>query len=349
MTWVHIVGGGMSGLSLAAELASYGNLPGKVIVSEPQTIFSKNQTFSYWQSNKAENFDFPTRKYSNWVFSFGDEVITHSGKEWSYHSISSQAFFERCIEKISLNDQCEIHKEFIYERPKAVHIFDSRPLSISDFRVYQTFYGVEFNFGDKHQLNTNTAYLMTEMQTKGINFYFNYLLPLDQHSLLIEATAFSTAPVNFNTLSNEVYSWIRRKQISGTVVKIEKGIIPMGIRRKPNDTFGTPIGTRGEMGRNSSGYTFFNVQKWVQAAAKKLIYENRALPYSRGVLEVESDNIFLKIIEKNPSILPEIFTMIARKIQPDHFAEFMTAVNLKNLAQIIRCAPKKPFLTAAFF
>ena len=349
MTWVHIVGGGMSGLSLAAELASYKNLPGKVIVSEPQTIISKNQTFSYWQNNKSKNFKFPTRKYSNWEFSCGDEIVTHSSSEWSYHSISSRVFFDRCMQKIALNDQCEVHEEFINEKPKAVHVFDSRPIKLSSFRIYQSFYGIEINCTDQHQLNTNTAYLMTEMKTKGLDFHFIYLLPFDQYSVLVEATAFSYAPIDFKTLSNEVDSWIRRQKIIGTIGRIEKGIIPMGVRKKPNDSFGTPIGARGEMGRDSSGYTFFNVQRWVQATAKRLVHENRSLPYSKSVLETESDNIFLKIIEKNPHILPEIFIRIARNISPDHFAEFMTAVNLKNLAQIVRCAPKKPFLTAALF
>ena len=82
MTWVHIVGGGMSGLSLAAELASYGNLPGKVIVSEPQTIFSKNQTFSYWQSNKAENF--LISKFLNFTGYKKNKIIFKKTHGWKY-------------------------------------------------------------------------------------------------------------------------------------------------------------------------------------------------------------------------------------------------------------------------
>jgi len=187
------------------------------------------------------------------------------------------------------------------------------------------------------------------MQSKGYNFQFNYLLPVDQHTVLVEATAFSNAPIDFNILSDTVNEWIRKREIPGTIGRVERGIIPMGIRTKPDDNFGTPIGTRGEMGRDSSGYTFFTVQKWVKAAAKSLIYENKILPYSKSILEIESDNIFLKIIEKNPSVLPTLFMTIARNISPDHFAEFMTAVSIKNLTQIIRCAPKKPFLNAVFF
>ena len=51
--WVHIIGGGLSGLSLASSLATLGKLPGKVIVSEPNLDALVSKTFSFW-FNAAE-------------------------------------------------------------------------------------------------------------------------------------------------------------------------------------------------------------------------------------------------------------------------------------------------------
>ena len=46
--WVHIIGGGLAGLSLASELGRFKKLPGDVIISEPNPSNLEKRTFSYW-------------------------------------------------------------------------------------------------------------------------------------------------------------------------------------------------------------------------------------------------------------------------------------------------------------
>ena len=51
--WVHIIGGGLSGLSLASSLARFDDLPGRVVISEPNPEALASKTFSFWFSGKG--------------------------------------------------------------------------------------------------------------------------------------------------------------------------------------------------------------------------------------------------------------------------------------------------------
>lgn len=55
-TWVHIVGGGLSGLSLASALAKHQVLPGPVVISEPEPERLAQKTFSFWLTDEEHAF-----------------------------------------------------------------------------------------------------------------------------------------------------------------------------------------------------------------------------------------------------------------------------------------------------
>ena len=48
MSWIHIIGGGVSGLSLGMSLAERGELPGEVVISDPKLYQDRSQTFCFW-------------------------------------------------------------------------------------------------------------------------------------------------------------------------------------------------------------------------------------------------------------------------------------------------------------
>lgn len=52
--WVHIIGGGLSGLSLAASLAQFKELPGHVLISEPKPRSLAAKTFSFGTQTASE-------------------------------------------------------------------------------------------------------------------------------------------------------------------------------------------------------------------------------------------------------------------------------------------------------
>ena len=53
--WVHIIGGGAAGLSLAEQLCNIGDLPGKIILSDPDITKIKDKSFGYWYTEKEKH------------------------------------------------------------------------------------------------------------------------------------------------------------------------------------------------------------------------------------------------------------------------------------------------------
>jgi len=84
-TWVHIVGGGLSGLSLASALARHQVLPGPVVISEPEPERLAQKTFSFWLTDEEHAFLNPEYTQSKWQVSAGEFTISHTGQSFSYN------------------------------------------------------------------------------------------------------------------------------------------------------------------------------------------------------------------------------------------------------------------------
>ena len=104
MTWIHIIGGGVSGLSLALALAERGELPGEVVVSDPSLRAPRSQTFCFWFQDIDRPLLKPEREWSSWSFSKTDKEFTtktisyhHVGNEFRYGMVSGQRFRQRAI------------------------------------------------------------------------------------------------------------------------------------------------------------------------------------------------------------------------------------------------------------
>ena len=65
--WVHIIGGGLSGLSLAASLAQFKKLPGQVVISEPNARSLAAKTFSFGTRIASVHFLRPEYSSSRWT------------------------------------------------------------------------------------------------------------------------------------------------------------------------------------------------------------------------------------------------------------------------------------------
>ena len=77
-TWVHIVGGGLSGLSLASALAKHQVLPGPVVISEPEPERLAQKTFSFWLTDEEHAILNPEHTHSNWQVSTKKLTTLHS-------------------------------------------------------------------------------------------------------------------------------------------------------------------------------------------------------------------------------------------------------------------------------
>ena len=148
--WVHIIGGGLSGLSLAASLAQFKELPGHVLISEPKPRSLAAKTFSFWYTDSERAFLRPEYSSSRWTLSSGDNHVSHHGSRFEYGTRSGKHVLESALNAIDAHPQIDLVDELVHTSPKATHCFDSRPCSVDTFQLTQSFAGAEVVFEQPH-------------------------------------------------------------------------------------------------------------------------------------------------------------------------------------------------------
>ena len=122
--WVHIIGGGLSGLSLATSLAQFKKLPGQVLISEPKLGSLAAKTFSFWYTGSERPFLRPEYSSSRWTLSSGDDHVSHHGNRFEYGTRSGNHVLESALNSIDCHPQIDLVDELIHTRPKATHCFE---------------------------------------------------------------------------------------------------------------------------------------------------------------------------------------------------------------------------------
>ena len=352
--WVHIIGAGVSGLSLAAALADFSSLPGHVILSDPTLIvddsisFSsspKSQTFCFWY-NPDTYLDLPPEcSWDSWSFSEGQNEVIQTGKKYRYGLISGQLFRTTMLKKIQAHPQIHLKSQKIHTPPSAQHIFDSRPPHLHSFRVKQSFVGLEVECTHPH--NLSRVGLMNDLTPINQGVEFRYLLPLSKTRLLVEYTCFTTREIEFKDLERRCSLWLKTQfGDQYREVRKEAAHIPMGLTQQ-TDHLGVPIGARAGMTRDSTGYGFLEMRQWAKKKAQDLISSPLESSYQDPPLRRWMDSCLLNIIEKRPDLLPSIFMTLGQSLSGDHFARFMMQGTLNDSLWMIRSAPKVPFLLSA--
>ena len=343
--WVHIIGGGLSGLSLASSLARFDDLPGRVVISEPNPEALASKTFSFWFSGDEEAFLRPQYSSSCWTLSDESHRVAHQGTRFQYGTRSGDHVLDSALQEIHNHPQIDLVHEFIDTRPKATHCFDSRPCAVDTFQLTQSFAGIEVIFEQPHGISE--AGLMERMRPTDSGLQFVYLLPLGPDKLLIEHTEFTTRPADFSVLAalNDRYLSQEFANNPYQIVRTEAAHIPMGFKQRAQH-LGIPIGARGGMTRDATGYGYRTIRYACDQIAADLVKYDVARPFRRSAVTTWADRLFLNLIENRPDIIPQILMQISHRMTPDRFAAFMMMRSPSDLIHMLRAAPAKPFTCA---
>lgn len=343
--WVHIIGGGLSGLSLAASLAQFKKLPGQVVISEPNSRSLAAKTFSFWYTDSERPFLRPEYSSSRWTLSSGDDHVSHHGNRFEYGTRSGNHVLESALNSIDRHPQIDLVDELIHTRPKATHCFDSRPCSVDTFQLTQSFAGTEVVFEQPHGILE--VGLMDCMRATDSGLQFVYLVPLGTNQLLVEHTEFTSRPADFSALDGLNISYLQQRfpHLPYRVVRTEAAHIPMGFKQEANH-LGMPIGARGGMTRDATGYGYRTIRYACQQMANKLVTDNITQPFKGSSVTTWADRLFLNLIEHRPDIIPQLLMQIANRMRPDRFAAFMMMRSPVDLIHMLRAAPAKPFTCA---
>jgi lycopene beta-cyclase len=181
--------------------------------------------------------------------------------------------------------------------------------------------------------------------------HFFYTLPYAKNKALIETTWLS----KMNDKSQKDYDHQIKEYIKNNlnlkdyqITYREEGAIPLFYPTITREKNKINIGTAGGMTRLSTGYTFLNIQEH-----SKYIRKNIENIKNVKIFEIPSkykflDKIFLKVLEKYPSKMPDIFFRIFNN-SPFTTIKFLS--NKSNILQdlsIIFKMPKWIFIKALF-
>lgn len=394
-----IIGGGCSGLSLAAALCRLAVQPEHVprtLIVEPRSRYTNDRSWCFWaqtdHNNQAQQensdsqsvdiaVDLISKSWPCWEFSAESVSHRHASDDgWNYHYVPSIRFYEQVEEQLAQNPNITLLKnarvskvkpaedclELVLEsgsdvaesasrKVTARQIVDTRipdEVDVGSAMLKQVFFGLEVRLESPHRLD-DVARVMKDMRVDKEGFMFDYVLPLDRHTLLVEFTRFAAKPLPADSLRADALESLRRVcgDASYQIVREECGVIPMGLSGSavPTEPRWVYTGLGAGAARPSTGYAFKRIQRWAEICAEGILKEGKAqcFPSDRALL-MWMDKVFLRTIASNPALAPQLFMSLASKVSPDRLLRFLTdRPGIQDLLAIMLALPKLLLIRSA--
>jgi lycopene beta-cyclase len=371
---VLMIGAGLSSSSLALALLDRGfNAP--IVMMERNKQIFPHKTWCFWGEDWLPDYLRPlvAKRWSRWQISSQQKSHEHVSDSRSndYCCIRAEDFYQFANDQflksknVSLlfEQECktlapmhgQIRVQHNGEILSGKYGFNSGyvlPESMTN-GLFQCFTGAWITL-DKPYFEPNKAGLMLDLKAHNGVIEFTYTLPFTETEALWELTYFSPCIENLALMQQRTKDALAL-QFGVDKYRIERweqGMLPMTTDIKkaaPESHNGWhAIGTAGGMMRAATGYAFLPIQRWSQAAANAIIngksaaVEN-AIPSKYNWL----DDIFLKVLRKQPALAPEIFMRMINGTSSQQFSRFMTErASSTDIAKVISVMPKRPFFSA---
>ena len=348
-----IIGGGCAGLSLAYELEIHEKLRDKSLaIIEPRDEYKRDKTWSFWKVT-SHNFDDCVKKnWKNFSINIPDKTNYLDCKNFPYQSIDSGLFYEKINNKLRENKNIFFFKDINKINLKNSFIFNSVPSIKEDYQnLWQHFCGVEIetqdNFFDDEIFN-----LMDFDCEQRESVHFFYTLPYSKNTALVETTWLSK--VNDNSkkdydkqIKDYIENHLNLKNYK--MIYREEGAIPLFYPINKNEKNKINIGTAGGMTRLSTGYTFLNIQEHSKYIRENIEKISNVKKYKIDAKYQFLDEIFLRVLEKHPEKMPDIFFKMF-KASPKTVIKFLSnKSNFFEELSIIFRMPKLTFIKALFY
>ena len=99
------------------------------------------------------------------------------------------------------------------------------------------------------------------------------------------------------------------------IVYKEEGAIPLFYPQNVKEKNKMNIGTIGGMTRLSTGYTFLNIQEHSKFICKNIENISKTKKFEIGKKYQFLDDIFLRVLDKKPEMMPDIFFKMFKKYE----------------------------------
>ena len=347
-----IIGGGCAGLSLAYELDLHSKLKDKTLaIVEHRDEYKRDKTWSFWKVSPHNFEDCTIKSWDNFTINIPSHLKHVDCKNMPYQTIDSGLFYQKIIDKIKQNNNIYFFKNINEVNTENSFIFNSVGDTIDNkSSLWQHFYGIEIetskDFFDEKIFN-----LMDFDCDQKNSVHFFYTLPFSKTKALIETTWISDLNnTSLNDYDIQLKDYIEDKlKIKNYKINYkETGAIPLFHPNNIKKLNQIEIGTAGGMTRLSTGYTFLNIQE-----QSKYIRKNIENIKDTKIFSIERkyeflDNIFLKVLKKNPERMAQIFYKMFNS-SPNTVINFLS--NKSNILEdisIISKMPKWVFLKQLF-
>ena len=347
-----IIGGGCAGLSLAYELDLHSKLKDKTLaIVEPRDEYKRDKTWSFWKVSPHNFEDCTIKSWDNFTINIPSHLKHVDCKNMPYQTIDSGLFYQKIIDKIKQNTNIYFFKNINEVNTENSFIFNSVGDTIDNkSSLWQHFSGIEIetskDFFDEKIFN-----LMDFDCDQKNSVHFFYTLPFSKTKALIETTWISDLNnTSLNDYDIQLKDYIEDKlKIKNYKINYkETGAIPLFHPNNIKKLNQIEIGTAGGMTRLSTGYTFLNIQE-----QSKYIRKNIENIKDTKIFSIERkyeflDNIFLKVLKKNPERMAQIFYKMFNS-SPNTVINFLS--NKSNILEdisIISKMPKWVFLKQLF-
>jgi lycopene beta-cyclase len=356
---INIIGGGCAGLSLA-RFSSVLNKYNFNLFTGLKKENNKDHFWGFWRNSfledAYENADFTWFK---WSIITNESYQLMTSKKHPYCAIKRKKWLAYCLKqagagkiKVFEGNVSEKNNQLLMTNKKIIcgnYTFDSRPPKIPSNILLQHFEGCVVK-SEKEVFDSDTVTLMDFRCDQSRGVHFLYLLPLSKKVALVESTLFSKKIENPEYYFDSIKSYLKTfyDLTEYSMTNFEKGIIPMhDLSTKSYDRHN--IGSRGGAIRPSSGYAFVFIQKQIAQIKKNLMFNEPINTTVHKKFDLFMDKIFLNVINSNPKKVPDIFSNLAKAINGDEMAEFMTGDSkIITWVKIIKSMPKVIFIKSFF-
>ena len=366
-----IIGGGVFGLSYAMAVINeqkqeQRHQRERVLILEQRTRYASDRTWSFWEDDDLPSYlaDIVDNHYAFTDFSTTSSTHTLQHAQQRYCRLSSAHFYTLAQTSIATSSQVDLVlgaviaaiDNRINEHPNA---YDAR----NDWRVvrpslmHQAFVGLVIKVPN-HSYTADHAIVMGDMRNlpasereqHSAQFVFDYILPIDEHTLLVEVTSFSAKPPTQRVL----YDWTYQRILADfspndfVILEQEHAVLPMGqlpVKPLPKTQRSPRLaGGLGGMMRPATGYAFLHIQRQVA-----YLRGDTAVSADYSSLTLWLDRLFLAVIQRQPELCPQIFMAMVTRMPIQSFLAFMNnRLSLKVWLLVILSVPKKPFLQQLF-
>ena len=380
---IAILGGGLAGLALAAELSAPEFAHLSIIVIEPRDAYIRDKTWSYWRHNVHDYSAHETAIWPAWRVqdaSNSVQINSEKAENFVYASIASDAFYKAALAKIAACSHIELLQN---ERVQSIRsesgraivtlksagnivvnqfIFDARPLEKSTKgHLYQHFLGLEV-MADASVFDTNCVDLM-DFQTSHHGIHFMYVLPYSAAHALIESTWICTHNDHTNHLDRENrtgyaqelndYLLKRWPNAQFNITYTESASLPLVAHKARKEWLGQtqliPIGSAAGTARAATGYAFLETLQDAKRLANLIKTGEPLTSFKRNLIDACMDTLFLSFLQKNAALGPNMFVQLFSNCAPASLIRFLTGqANWRDRLRVICAMPARPMLQHLF-